>query len=59
MLIPRDGGKWSWNDGPVCDSKEEALAKANVSVMDGAPPVYVIDVHESMVVETDEDPIAR
>lgn len=42
-LIP-ENGKWRWNDGPLCDTKDEALATAKeVKVKDSSPKVYIVD----------------
>lgn len=53
MLIPHDDNKWSWDDGPVCDTKALATASASVPVADGAPHTYIVDTSEVMTVEDD------
>lgn len=48
MLIP-ENGKWRWNDGPLCDSKEEALKTATVA--DSVENVVVMDACEELEIE--------
>lgn len=55
MLIP-ENGKWRWNDGPLCDSKEEALKTAKPQPVTDAATVYVVDHVESMEVDDNETP---
>ena len=51
MLIP-ENNKWRWNDGPLCDTKEEALATAKeVEVKDSVGQVYFVDHAEVMEIE--------
>jgi hypothetical protein len=51
MLIP-DSGKWRWNDGPLCDTKEEALSTAKkVEVKDSTALVYFVDHAEVMEID--------
>jgi hypothetical protein len=51
MLIP-ESGKWRWNDGPLCDTKEEALATAKKGeVKDSAEQVYFVDHVEVMEID--------
>jgi hypothetical protein len=52
MLIP-EKGKWRWNDGPLCDSKEEALKTASINVNDSNGVVFV-DGMEELFEETDD-----
>lgn len=54
MLIPHADGKWSWDDGAVFDSQQDALASAEVSVTDAAPNVYTVDSTEPMTVDDDD-----
>lgn len=54
MLIPHEDGQWSWDDGEKFDTREEALASAQVSVVDGAPQVYTVDAVETMTIEGDD-----
>lgn len=54
MLIPHEGGKWSWNDGPICDSKEDALKSATVTVADEKLKVCVVDMYETMELDDEE-----
>lgn len=43
MLIPR-GNQWQWNDGPLCDTQEEALETAKqTAVVDGNAEVVIVD----------------
>jgi hypothetical protein len=48
MLIPHGGGKWSWNDGPICDSQEEALKTASIPVSDETVTTCIVDMQEPM-----------
>lgn len=56
MLIP-ENGQWRWNDGPLCDTREEALATAKKpTVNDSAAQVYVVDgLTETLRVREDGD----
>ena len=56
MLIP-ENGKWRWNDGPLCNTKDEAMKTAkSVKVKDGAPKTYIVDgMSETLRERTDED----
>lgn len=55
MLIPHGDNKWAWDDGPVCDTKETALASASVPasvpVADGEPHTYIVDTSEVMTID--------
>lgn len=53
MLIP-EKGKWRWNDGPLCETKEEALKTASVNVDDSDGVVFIEDMEE-LFEETDAD----
>jgi hypothetical protein len=54
MLIP-EGNKWRWNDGPLCGTKEEALATAKADVQDSHGQVFVVDATELLEVIEGED----
>lgn len=56
MLIP-ENGKWRWNDGPLCDTKDEAVASAkDVAIKDSGAQVYVVDgMHETMRIRDDDE----
>ena len=55
MLIP-ENGKWRWNDGPLCDTQEEAIKSATVATTDSAPRVYVVDgMTETLRERTDDE----
>ena len=54
MLIPHEGNKWSWDDGPVCDSKEAALEHAKVTVVKDAQVVLFDAVEKMELVEEGE-----
>lgn len=54
MLIPEDG-KWRWNDGPLCDSKEEALKTAKACTIDSGGDVFVVDGLTEVMEEDEED----
>ncbi|MCW8965565.1 MAG: hypothetical protein OQK82_02595 [Candidatus Pacearchaeota archaeon] len=45
MLIP-EKGKWRWDDGPLCDTKEEALKTASVNVDDSKEVVFIDEMEE-------------
>lgn len=50
-MIP-ENGKWRWNDGPLCDTKEEALKTAKASeIKDSAGTIYFVDHAEVMEVD--------
>lgn len=55
MLIP-ENGKWRWNNGPLCDTKAEALKTAKIPVKDEHAKVFMVDAVEPLeVVEGDEE----
>lgn len=51
MLIPEEG-KWRWNDGPLCETKEEALKTATVDLSD-SNGVVVVDRMTEVLEEID------
>lgn len=53
MLIP-ENGKWRWNDGPLCDSKEAALKTATESTASDER-VFTMDSTELLEVENEND----
>lgn len=54
MLIP-ENGKWRWNDGPLCDTQEEALATATVVATTDAAAVFFVDTAEAMEIDDEND----
>jgi hypothetical protein len=54
MLIP-ENGKWRWNDGPLCDTKEEALASAKPATVSDSAPVMFYDTAEIVELEDAEN----
>ena len=54
MLIP-EKGKWRWDDGPLCETQEEALMTAKIKTKDSVPKTYIVDgCTEIMKEATDE-----
>lgn len=56
MLIQHKNGKWSWNEGELCDSKEEALDSVKeIGVNDSDNSIFIVDAFETMIVTTLKD----
>jgi hypothetical protein len=54
MLIPetKDGvTKWRWNNGALCDSKDEALSTATMDAIPDNEIVHTMDSIESLELE--------
>jgi hypothetical protein len=47
MAIIKEGNKHRWNDGPLCDTEDEALKTAEIPTMDSVEEVFTADSVES------------
>lgn len=50
MLIP-ENGKWRWNGGPLCDTKDEALSTATMDEEPKDDVAFTMDSIESLELE--------
>lgn len=54
MLIP-ENGQWRWNDGPLCNTREEALKTARKVKVNDSNGVVFIDEMTEVFEEIEDD----